>query len=352
VEATGATTSVQYVLPSGTDAEGNPVPVDCNPPPGASQPLGVTPVTCSATDAAGQTSTAIFKFAVVDGTAPILSLPAALTVSSRGGATVSATRADVAAFLHGATAVDAVDGPVRVVAAAPAAFGIGRASVIFRAVDAAGNVATGLSTLTVVRGKAPFQPPVDRTPPGNVTHVGFAVGDRSVVLNWKLSSDRDADHVVVYRSLPDGSATVAIAALKDTQFTDRGLKNGRTYRYVIVEYDRVGNRSAGVAVIAVPHALALVRPPLGATVHRAPVLQWRSAPQASYYNVQLFRDQQKVFTSWPTRNRLALPASWVTGDIKDELRPGHYAWFVWPGFGRPADKRYGSLLGRSTFTVS
>jgi hypothetical protein len=91
---------------------------------------------------------------------------------------------------------------------------------------------------------------------------------------------------------------------------------------------------------------------LGATVHGAPVLQWIQASSATYYNVQLFRDGQKVFTSWPTQNRLALPHSWVIGDIKVELRPGHYAWFVWPGYGRLADKRYGNLLGRSTFVVS
>jgi fibronectin type 3 domain-containing protein len=225
-------------------------------------------------------------------------------------------------------------------------------TVSFRAVDSSGNVSTGTARLTVVKGAAPFQPPVDRIPPGNITHVGFEVSDRSVTLSWKFSGDRDADHVVVYRSLPDGRGAAAIASTKVTQFTDRGLKNGRTYRYVIVEYDRAGNRSAGVAVIAVPRAPSLVRPPLGATVHGAPVLQWIQASSATYYNVQLFRDGQKVFTSWPTQNRLALPHSWVIADIKVELRPGHYAWFVWPGYGRLADKRYGNLLGRSTFVVS
>ena len=352
VEATGKLTSVPYTKPSATDARGNPVPVACVPGPGAGLGLGVTVVICSATDSAGRSSAASFRITVVDRTPPILTVPGSLVVSSNGAASVPATRVDIAAFLSSASAVDGIDGTVAVTTNAPKTFALGTATVTFRAVDLSGNVATATATLTIVAGAAPTQPVTDRVAPHDVKRVQFEVSDHTVALTWAPSGDKDADHVAVYRSRADGKALSVIGTTKLNRFTNGGLTDGETYRYVIVQYDHAGNRSAGVAVIAVPRALSLVRPLLGATVRGAPVLlMWVPALRATYYNVQLFRGKQKVFTSWPTRNRVTLGASWPFGKATMTLRPGQYTWFVWPGFGRYKDRRYGALLGQSTFVV-
>jgi hypothetical protein len=34
------------------------------------------------------------------------------------------------------------------------------------------------------------------------------------------------------------------------------------------------------------------------------------------------------------------------------LTRGLYHWYVWPGYGRPSARRFGSLLGASSFIVT
>jgi hypothetical protein len=97
-------------------------------------------------------------------------------------------------------------------------------------------------------------------------------------------------------------------------------------------------------------AAALQSPKAGARVTRPPLLVWRRVAGARYYNVQLFRGRKKVFTGWPTRTRLQLRAKWTNRGRTERLLPGRYRWFVWPGYTNP--RRYGTLLGQSTFVVT
>jgi hypothetical protein len=96
---------------------------------------------------------------------------------------------------------------------------------------------------------------------------------------------------------------------------------------------------------------ALLAPQAGARVTSPPLLVWRRAARASYYNVQLYRGSVKVLSSWPTRTRLQLRSRWTYLRRTRKLAAGVYRWYVWPGYGRPAANRYGRLLGQSTFTV-
>lgn len=96
---------------------------------------------------------------------------------------------------------------------------------------------------------------------------------------------------------------------------------------------------------------ALFAPAPGARVIRPPLLRWRSVSRASYYNVQLYRGGRKVLTAWPTRSRLALRTRWTYGGRVERFTAGVYRWYVWPGFGRASDRRYGRLLGSSAFVV-
>jgi hypothetical protein len=72
---------------------------------------------------------------------------------------------------------------------------------------------------------------------------------------------------------------------------------------------------------------------------------------ASYYNVQLFRGQ-KLLSTWPVHSSLQLNRAWSFGGIDQRLAPGHYSWYVWPGYGAIGTAHYGSLVGHTTFVVS
>ena len=137
-------------------------------------------------------------------------------------------------------------------------------------------------------------------------------------------------------------------------FTDRSLKNGRRYRYVITLIDQAGNRAAG-KVSAVPTASKLLLPSKGARVIRrrasGPLLAWKSIRRAQYYNVQIFRDERKVLSAWPKQPRLQLKRAWNYRGKRYRLLAGRYCWHVWPGFGKRSEDRYGKRLGKSCFRV-
>ena len=136
VEATSsAGANVAYTATASDDVDPSPT-VTCKPPSGSMFPLGATTVTCTATDASGNSATGSFTITVVDTTAPTLTLPANKVVDATrlGGAVVSYT----------ATATDTVD-PRPAVSCSPpsgSTFAIGATTVSCKATDASGNAAT------------------------------------------------------------------------------------------------------------------------------------------------------------------------------------------------------------------
>jgi large repetitive protein len=96
---------------------------------------------------------------------------------------------------------------------------------------------------------------------------------------------------------------------------------------------------------------ALWAPTSGARVTSPPLLRWRAVSRATYYNVQLYRAGRKVLTAWPTRARLQLGARWTFNKRVQRLAPGVYRWYVWPGYGKASARRYGRLLGTTSFVV-
>ena len=132
--ATGELTEVVYDLPVATDdADPSPV-VSCAPPPGSSFPVGFTTVTCTATDASGNSSEALLTIEVLDITPPVVTPAAVFTEAATGPLTV------VNYLLPGAT--DDTD-PAPVVACVPppgAQFPVGGTFVTCTATDASGNV--------------------------------------------------------------------------------------------------------------------------------------------------------------------------------------------------------------------
>lgn len=198
--------------------------------------------------------------------------------------------------------------------------------------DRAGNASAGSLTLAY-----------DATPP-RVVSVSQTPGDHRVMLRWQVTPD--TTRVQVVRT--PGSAGVRSRAVYDggaPRFTDTGAANGTAYLYTVTAFDAAGN-SASASVRATPSALL---PRAGVKVHQSPILRWHAVAHATYYNVQLFRGDRKVLSTWPTRSRLHLHRRWTFRDHSYRLRPGRYRWYVWPGFGSRSAHRYGPLIGRSSF---
>jgi hypothetical protein len=203
------------------------------------------------------------------------------------------------------------------------------ASVPGSCLDRAGNASAS----------APFPLRYDSTAP-SLTQLRAKAGNGTAQLSWIASPDTTLvelrrSGVLVY----SGSAT---------SFADRRLKNGVRYRYLLTGYDEAGN-TATSGVAARPIA-PLVSPPAGATVSAPPRLAWLPAERATYYNVQLWRGG-KILSAWPKGTSLRLRRTWTYGGRQYRLKQGRYRWYVWPGYGRRAEKRFGSALGSSSFVV-
>jgi hypothetical protein len=202
---------------------------------------------------------------------------------------------------------------------------------------------------------SPQPPPVvaanDSDPPGEVTGLRVTPGNRQVVVRWRPPSDPDFQRVVVTRSIANEKDRIVYTGNAQS-FADRGLRNGALYEYEVRAVDRSGNSSNGVWVAARPRGAALVSPKLNARIFLPPVLRWASVRGATYYNVQLYRGTTKVLTAWPRGNHIKLQATWRFAGRREQLLPGTYSWFVWPGLGPRSASKYGPLIGRSTFAVA
>jgi len=110
---------------------------------------GTTTVTCTASDARGNTGFARFEVVVKDATAPVLTLPDTITTEA-----TSSAGADVT---YTATATDLVDG-ARDTSCSPASgatFAVGSTTVTCTATDASGNAGSGTFLVNVVDTTAP-----------------------------------------------------------------------------------------------------------------------------------------------------------------------------------------------------
>lgn len=145
-EATGPGGATVSFSPTATDQNGNSLTVNSVPASGSTFPLGVTTVTCTATDVDGNTSSASFNVTVRDTTPPSLVVPLAITVKGskqRGGKIVT----------FDVTATDLVDGAITPVVTPPSGtfFKYGKTTVKITAVDAHRNRVNSSFTVTVTK---------------------------------------------------------------------------------------------------------------------------------------------------------------------------------------------------------
>jgi len=130
------------------DNTDGPVPVTCYPASGSTFPLGITTVTCSVSDNAGNTTTGIFTVTVEDTTPPVMTnVPGPIEVqqTSLEGAQVDIPQP---------TVEDNCTIPV-LQSDAPVIFPLGTTTVTFTATDKVGNTSTASTTVTVVEVDTP-----------------------------------------------------------------------------------------------------------------------------------------------------------------------------------------------------
>jgi hypothetical protein len=143
-EATGPSGAVvSYPATTAVDVVDGAVTPTCTPASGSTFALGITTVTCSATDAAGNLGTATFTVTVQNTTAPVYGPAANVSVNatSPGGAVVTFATPP---------ATDAVGVTSNVCTpASGTTFPVGTSTVTCHAADAAGNTAMTTFTVTV-----------------------------------------------------------------------------------------------------------------------------------------------------------------------------------------------------------
>lgn len=140
-------TGVALGTPTVSDNSSSGVAITNNAP--AQFPLGVTTVTWTATDAAGNAATATQTVTVIDAELPVITAPATVvTVTNNNQAYATGVN------LGTATATDN-SGTVNVTNNALAQYPIGTTTVIWTATDAAGNQATATQLVIVEDKQAP-----------------------------------------------------------------------------------------------------------------------------------------------------------------------------------------------------
>ncbi|MCX6551256.1 MAG: HYR domain-containing protein, partial [Acidobacteria bacterium] len=181
----------------GDDALSGGVTVSCLPGSGSTFGLGSTVVSCVATDGAGNTATGTFTVTVRDTTAPVVTVPAAITVEAAGPTGAPAT--------FSASALDAVAGSLVPVCtpASGSIFPLGASSVTCAAADSAGNTGTASFVVTV----RDTTPPVLALPAPLTVAASSASG---AVVSFTASATDLVGGAVTPVCTPSSGATFAI----------------------------------------------------------------------------------------------------------------------------------------------
>ena len=184
---------------------------------------------------------------------------------------------------------------------------------------------------------------VDTTPPPPVTLGKHNVSYGRLALGWTPAPG--TDHVVVLRSTrAKHVASTQVYSGAARSYVESKFVNAKYHAYRITSYDTAGNASAALD-ITVPASALLLSPLDKGRVHKAPTFRWLAVKKARYYNLQLWRNGEKILSRWPRSAKLKLTRTWKFSGRRYRLRPGYYVWFVWPGFGAPAKGIYGKPVG-------
>ncbi len=282
------------------------------------------------TDVAGNTSAPASVALKYDATAPAVTPTPERPPDTRKGwyrkpVTFSFAGADATSGVAGCSAPARYAGP-----------DVAQASVSGSCRDRAGNAA---------EAKYAFQ--YDATAP-KLALVKAKLATGVARLDWERAGDVVRVEIVRTPGV-NGAKSTTVYQGNGAVFSDRTVKPGVRYRYLVSVADAAGNVAQKAVTTAEPSAL--LGPAAGAVVRTPPVLRWQAVKGATFYNVQLYRNGLKVLSTWPGKATLKLKRTWVYGGKRRQLVPGTYRWYVWGARGTKAKPTYGKALGTSTFVV-
>jgi hypothetical protein len=218
-------------------------------------------------------------------------------------------------------------------------------SVDYRGPDAANaTIVAGCRDKAGNSASRAFPLSYDATPP-DPSGAAIKTGDRIVRLSWPAG----ATATVMRTPGTDGASSSVLYQGAGTGFTDQAVRNRRQYRYVLTLTDAAGN-SASRELPATPQR-QLLTPDRRALVAAPPLLRWTRVRDATYYNVQLFRNGRKILSAWPKRPQLQLREKWRFRGRRHRLVDGRYQWYVWPGVGPRSARKYGERIGARSFVL-
>jgi hypothetical protein len=214
-----ATSSEGRLADFATSAEkwGGRLDVICQPPSGSMFPLDkTTKVTCTARDDQGNTAQASFFITVTDKTPPQLTVPK--------NATTEADSASGTTLTYTVSAVDTVDGKVKVICepSSGSPFQLGNTTVTCTAVDSHNNSGRGTFSITV----QDTAPPQIAVPKDMIVE---ATGQRGATENYTASANDQVDGKVKVvcepssgSTFPLGKTTVTCTAADSHNNSGRG----------------------------------------------------------------------------------------------------------------------------------
>jgi hypothetical protein len=168
------------------------------------------------------------------------------------------------------------------------------------------------------------------------------------VVRW--TSSEPTAKIVLQRAPRASTKRVLLYRGVGSKFVDKSIQAGIEYVYTLRGVDQAGN-DAEVTLAGLPKVLTLRQVPYVPRAAPKPILRWERVAGARYYNVQLFRGAKRVLAAWPATHQLGVPAAWKWNGRSYRLRPGHYRWYVWAGFGPRSFAQY-RTVGSAAFIVA
>ncbi|HUT32039.1 MAG TPA: right-handed parallel beta-helix repeat-containing protein [Planctomycetota bacterium] len=255
-QASAAGTVVDYSVAATDVCDASPTVV-CTPPSGSVFPLGVTTVTCTATDGSGNQTAKSFTVTVRDTTPPELVAPSPIVVEQ---ATADGTKVEWQCL-----AADVCDAEVDVVCEPPPGnvFPLGTTTVTCTATDDSGNQTVKTFTVTVKDTTPPEIESAWATPNAlwSPNHkmvdiaLGAVVGDVcDAAPGWKIVGVTCNEPV---NGQGDGNTSPDWEITGDQSLRLRaersGTGSGRVYTITIEATDTSGNASTATCTVTVPH---------------------------------------------------------------------------------------------------
>jgi Bacterial Ig-like domain len=195
---------------------------------------------------------------------------------------------------------------------------------------------------------------IDTIPPAPLTGATAISAYGYVKLHWSRPLAWESTDKIIITKRRLGSSTVrTVYQGAGTLFKDGRVQNGETYIYTVIPRDAAGNNGDSLTKRARP--TGFLAPRHGANVLDPPLVRWVDVARSTYANIQLYRitssGLKKIWSVWPTADRLQLKSRWVYKGRAYRLRAGgHYRVYGWPGFGALSERDYREWFGWIDFT--